>query len=182
MPETQPINIGVIIERRDLDNKWQDHEWRVGELVPGMPAAFGQRLIDQQPGRTRYLAGVWPLSLHTAEVIAYTHNLTSPRPSLIVALRRTGGEGLLTPYELRLVSANPYEADGYMDGDDGLVESRPMPAGIQEWIEAFVAAHYAPEPFRKRQRVKVEADAARFGQEPIVELRRRLGGLPEDET
>jgi len=182
MPETQPINIGVIIERRDLDNKWQDHEWRVGELVPGMPAAFGQRLIDRQPGRTRYLAGVWPLSLHTAEVVAYTHNLTSPRPSLIVALRRTGGEGLLTPYELRLVSANPYEADGYMDGDDGLVESRPMPAGIQEWVEAFVAAHYAPEPFRKRQRVKAEPDAARFGQEPIVELRRRLRGLPEDET
>jgi hypothetical protein len=182
MPETQPINVGVIIERRELDNKWQDHEWRVGELVVGMPAAVGQRLIDQQPGRTRYLAGVWPLSLHTAEVIAYTHNLTSPRPSLFVALRRAEGERLVTPFELRLVSANPYEAEGYMEGDDGLVESRPMPGDIQEWIEAFVAEHYSPEPFRKRQRVKAEPGAARFGQEPIMELRRRLGELPEDET
>lgn len=182
MPETQPINIGVIIERRELDNKWQDHEWRVGELVVGMPAAVGQRLIDQQPGRTRYLAGVWPLSLHTAEVIAYTHNLTSPRPSLFVALRRAEGERLVTPFELRLVSANPYEAEGYMEGDDGLVESRPMPGDIREWLEAFVAEHYSPEPFRKRQRVKADPGTARFGQEPIMELRRRLGELPEDET
>lgn len=180
MPETQPIDIGVVIERRDIDSIWQDHEWRVGELVPGMHPVGGQKLLEKRPGLVRYLAGVWPLTLHTAEVEAYTHNLSSPRPSLFVALRRAEGEDLITPFALRLVSANPYQAEGYMEGDDGLVESRPMPAEIREWIEAFVAAHYNPEPFRKRQRVKTEPDAPRFGKEPIVEQRRRVGGLPED--
>lgn len=182
MPEIGRLNIGVLIERRAIDHPWQDHEWRVAGLVPGLPEASRPALVEESPGARRYLAGVGGLSLHRADVEAYVRNLTSPRPSIYVALRKTDAADAATPYGVALVTANPYDAEAYMEGDETLVASLPMAAEVKEWIEAFVAAHHRPEPFRKRQRMKVEVEAHSFGQEPIFELRRRLGREREDKS
>ena len=35
-------------------------------------------------------------------------------------------------------------------------------------------AHYKEEPFKKRKRDKVHVEEYKFGQEPLVELRKRM--------
>lgn len=175
MPEVGRLTIAVVIERRTIDHPWQDHEWRVAGLVPGAAAGSRPALIEESPGVRRYRAGVGVLSLHRADVEAYVRNLTSPRPSIYVVLRKTDAADAVAPYGVALVTANPYDAEAYMEGDEALVASLPMAAEVRQWLEAFVAAHHRPEPFRKRQRTKVEVEAHSFGQEPIFELRRRLG-------
>jgi hypothetical protein len=181
MPEIGRLNIGVIVERREIDHPWQDHEWRVAELVPAAQEAAAGELIEERPDARRYFAGVGTLTLHTTDVDAYLHNLVSPRPSIYVVLRSEEDLAGAVPFRLDLVTANPYDAEAYMEGDGTLIAARPMPAAVKEWIEAFVAAHHKAEPFRKRQRTKIEIEAHTFGQEPIFELRKRLKGRTEDE-
>lgn len=37
MSRRQAVNLGVIIERREIDNPWQDYSFRPVAVVPGMP-------------------------------------------------------------------------------------------------------------------------------------------------
>ncbi len=172
MPVSDSVNIGVIMERHPVDHPWQDHEWRVAAVVPDPPEGLepdagsgGQRLI---------LAGIHPLRLHSTEIAAYVENLTSPQAALYMVLRPGAEMGSDLPWVLDRVTANPYEAQYYINDEEMLVEKFPMPEAVREWLEAYVAGNYKDEPFRKRKRDKVETEAYRFGQEPIVELRKRL--------
>jgi hypothetical protein len=173
MPEIGRLNIGVIIERRDIDHPWQDHEWRLGGLVPGEHQSKEGELIEESPGRRRFFAGVGALTLHTTDIDAYLHNLFSPRPAIYVVLRKDADRPGSVPFTLHLVTASPYDAEAYMEGDGSLIEAWPMPPAVKEWVEAFVAAHHNPEPFRKRQRTRTDVESYNFGQEPIFALRKR---------
>lgn len=173
MPESESLQIGVIMERRPVDSPWQDHEWRVVAVVPEPPAGLGERPAGEAADLVRYVAGPQPLSLHTTEVTGYVENLTSPLTSIYLVLRDGAASGSGLPWLLDRVTANPYEAQYYLPGDDVLVEKVAMPPAVRDWVEAFVAAHFREETFRKRQRDKVTVQAHQFGHEPIVELRRR---------
>ena len=181
MPESDSVKIGVIMERRPIDNPWQDHEWRVAAVVPEPPDGSDAKPVDDAAGVLRYVTGTQPLSLHTTEVTGYVENLTSPQASLYLVLREGAGSGTGLPWVLDRVTANPYEAQYYLPGDDLLVEKVAMPQAVRDWVEAFVAAHYREDTFRKRKRDKVAAEAYKFGHEPIVELRRRREAADGDE-
>jgi hypothetical protein len=181
MPESESVSIGVIMERRPLDSPWQDHEWRVAGLVTGAPGGAEGEPLSDAAGLVRYYAGAGALSLHTTEVSGYIENLTSPQASLYVVLRRGEAKDGGLPWVVERVTANPYEAQDYLPSDDVLVEKVAMPEAPRLWVEAFVAAHYREEPFRKRRRDKVVIEEHKFGHEPIVELRRRRRAAGEDE-
>jgi hypothetical protein len=51
-----------------------------------------------------------------------------------------------------LVSLSFDEANAYLETDDVDVFPVAMPPELYRWIEAFVLAHYVPEPRRKRKR------------------------------
>jgi Protein of unknown function (DUF3305) len=68
-----------------------------------------------------------------------------------------------------LVTASPYEAEGYMEGED-LVEAVPMPQGLLAWVQAFVERHHVDQPFVKRKRKHIK------GEEPGGDD--RTSGLP----
>jgi len=65
------------------------------------------------------------------------------------------------------VTVSPYEAQDYTDSGEEIVEGVPMPEGVIEWLDGFVAAHPAPAQFRKRRlRRKDESeqkDKPRYG-------------------
>ena len=179
MPSSDSVNIGVIVERRPIDHPWQDHEWRVAAVVPDPPSGLDAGSVAV--GEWLYVAGVVALHLHTTEVAAYVENLTSPEAALYVVLRGSAAAGDQMPYVLDRVTANPYEAQYYINDEEMLVDKVAMPEALIEWLEAYVAEHYHEEPFRKRKRDKVNTEAYTFGQEPIVELRKRLKATNGDD-
>ncbi len=179
MPSSDSVNIGVIVERRPIDHPWQDHEWRVVAVVPDPPAGLDPGSVAV--GEWLYVAGIVALRLHTTDVEAYVENLTSPEVALYVVLRGVTAAGNEMPYVLDRVTANPYEAQYYIDDEEILVDKVAMPEAMIEWLEAYVAEHYREEPFRKRKRDSARIEAYTFGHEPIVELRKRLKATNGDE-
>ncbi len=146
---TMPV--GVIVERREIDNPWQKWRWRpVAVLTGEAPAAAGTAL-EHGPGFARFFGGTLALELHRKETEAYKRNLSNAPPSLYVALRADSACPGELAYRPVAVTASPYVAEDLLDGDD-IVEALPMPDVLVAWTQAFIDRHHVDEPFVKRKR------------------------------
>ena len=61
----------------------------------------------------------------------------------------------------------PYEARGYLDGGDVMVEGAPMPDLVAHWLRSYVARHHLDAAFKKlrRKRHVPTGSAERDGEE-----------------
>ena len=145
------LPVGVVVERREIDNPWQKWRWRpVAVLTGDAPAEIGTELASG-PGFTRFFAGTLSLELHRKETEAYRRNLSNAPPSIYVALRADSACVGALDYRPVTVTASPYLAEDLLDGDD-IVEALPMPEGLIAWAQAFIDRHHVDEPFVKRKR------------------------------
>lgn len=154
MKRTETLEMGVVVERRESDNRWIDHEWLPVAVVPRAPALDPSgpwRKLTEGDGWVQYHAGTLAMEVHRSDVEAYLENLASPEPAVYVVLRKI--EEADTEHEVKpfAVTVSPYEAQDYTDSGEEIVERVPMPEGVAAWLEAFVAAHPAPAQFRKRR-------------------------------
>jgi hypothetical protein len=143
------ISVGVVVERRKGRSAWAGFLWRPVSVLAGSPSAAPWTVLDRQGEVTLFYAGEAMIELHRTETTNYRDNLASGSPALWVNLRPTGSE---PPYELLAVTADPAEGEAFTDAGSNLVEAVPMPAGIAEIVERFVAEHHVERPFIKRQR------------------------------
>ncbi|MGX9431309.1 MULTISPECIES: DUF3305 domain-containing protein [Bradyrhizobium] len=143
------ISVGVVVERRKGRSAWADVLWRPVSVLVGSPSAAPWTPLDRQGEVTLFYAGEAVIELHRTETGNYRDNLASGSPTLWVNLRPTGSE---PPYELLAVTADPAEGEAFTDAGSNLVEAVPMPAGVAEIVERFVARHHVERPFIKRQR------------------------------
>ncbi len=150
MDARDSMPVGVIVERRKLDNPWQAYTWYAVAVVPGAPEVDKWRVLAETPGRLRYHAGTLPLELHGKETVGYLLNLGAELPRVYVVLRYDDEvENGIFPF---LATVCPYEAQNCLDGDEDLVESVPMPDVVNAWLADFVTKHHVDEPFKKRKR------------------------------
>lgn len=156
MERSISMPIGVVVERREIDNRWHPWTWKVA-VIPGAPPVDAWRELVRGDRFVRWHAATLPLELHRAETDAYRANLAGRSPGIYVVLRKTtpsertaGNE--VVPF---LVTASPYEAEGYMEGED-LVEAAPMPQALLAWVQEFVERHHVERPFVKRERKRVK--------------------------
>lgn len=180
MQKDDSLKLGIILERRDSDHPWLDHEWVFVGVIPGAADVEGMRVIREAPGVIQYHAATLELGLHRAEAEAYQYNLTSPEPSVFVVLREDEEDDGSVPIVAELVTVSPYEAQDYLDSSEELVERILMPENIRAWVSEFVEAHYTEEPFKKRRRDNLRPEEYKFGQEPLVELRKRMSRDDDD--
>ncbi len=167
-PTSQSMALGVVIERRDIDNPWQSHEWRLVDVVPGAADIDAPRLLREGPGWARYHVATRAACLHRRETEGYKRNLANAQPVVYVLLSVDGDRDDDMPLPT-LVTVCPYEAQDYLDaGDtsDQLVESAPMPDVVRTWIEAYVDAHHVDERFEKRKRKGWKNQKERFARPP----------------
>ncbi|MDI4239513.1 DUF3305 domain-containing protein [Bradyrhizobium sp. Arg237L] len=143
------ISVGVVVERRKGRSAWADFLWRPVSVFAGSPSAAPWTALDRQGEVTLFYAGEAMIELHRTETTNYRDNLGSGSPSLWINLRPTGSE---PPYELLAVTADPAEGEAFTDAGTNLVDAVPMPAGIVEIVERFIAEHHVERPFIKRQR------------------------------
>jgi len=56
------------------------------------------------------------------------------------------------------------------------VEQVPAPADVQEWMRAFAADHYVPEPRKRKRPESFRRLEDRFGQPASVSTLKKYGG------
>lgn len=142
--------VGIVLEKRELDNPWQDFEWRAVAVLPGAAPIDEWRLLEEGPGWTRYHIATMDLEIFRKDTEGYKYNLGINPPNLYLILRYDDdAENGIVPFT---ITACPYEAQAYLDGDEDLVEAIPMPEGVIQWLGAFVDEHHVDEPHYKRKR------------------------------
>jgi hypothetical protein len=152
----ETMQIGVVVERRVLDNPWVDHAWAPVAALAGAPAAAPWTVLAETPRATRYFAGIFRLEFFGSDTEMYRENLRSGRPSLWVSLRPADtAPGVV----LQLVTADPAEGEALTEPGTDIIETVPMPPEVQERLAAFVAAHDVERPFVKRERDRADPEA-----------------------
>jgi len=176
MTSTLSIPVGVVVAREKIAHPWQSYRWRPVSVFLDAPKIEGWRELRRDDRSVLYHAATLNLELFRKETTAYQVNLANGEPTVYVVLREDPDTDDDWPVEVHLVTASPFEAQSH--GDVGLdnVEGVAMPAQLVETVHAFIEMHHEEEPFYKRKRQPhLRAEEHKFGQEPLVALRERMG-------
>lgn len=176
--ETMPL--GVVVEWRRVEHPWKDHDWRPVAVIAGAPPldpAAPWRLLREGDGWRQYHAGTLALDLFRSEVEAYRINLSQTPPRIFVVLRSSQDASATHEVIPFLVTADPFEAQHYLDSGEEIVEPVAMPPEILAFVQDFVAAHPTQEVFTKRRRKNPKGREDPFSRRPPVE---RPAGRSDD--
>jgi hypothetical protein len=163
------IPVGIVVERRRTDNRWQPWTWLPVSVIAGAAPAEGWQVLREEEGRTQYLAATLSLELVRSETEGYRYNLSTDQPRLYVVMRRDD-ESAEHPLKPFIVTASPYEAEAYTVSGAEVVEGVVMPDSIVALVQAFIDQHHVETPFIKRDRRRADREAAE----------RRGGHVPPD--
>lgn len=157
MQEQRKLQVAVIMQRRPLANRWQPWQWRPLEVLiapEGLVEGAPRLLLDSEED-TRWLHGPFDVELFRNEAEGYFLNVDSPTPSWFVMWRMQGDEDGAAQALPQRVMLSYNEAARLMDGGEQ-VDILPAPPEVLQWLAAFVAEHYRPEPKGKRKRPSFE--------------------------
>jgi len=152
-PYRDAMPVGIVVERRRLNNPWQAEAWLPVAVLPGASTAEW-RVLHQDDQRLQAYAGTLPVELFRKETASYKYNLETGAPKVYVVLRRS--DDPTWPWRPQLATVAPDEAQASLEGGDDIVEGVAMPEAMVEWVAAFIAAHHVDEPTYKRQRQRYE--------------------------
>lgn len=150
----EKLDVGIIIERRDSDSRWQDYSYAPAAVFPGAPPKDPYdewTQIRAGEGWAHFHAATMPIELFRTETEGYKVNLSNVTPHVYIVL--SPGEEAEDPEMLvHLVTVDPYEAEGYTEDTEQLVEGVPMAPEIAAWVKDFCDTHHKDVPFKKRKR------------------------------
>lgn len=163
----ETIELGVVVERRKIDNPWQDYSWLPVAVMPGAEPIEKWRELSSSDDVTQYHAATLTLELFRSDTEAYVENLQSEIPAIFVVLSEDDDSGSDFPYFVEMITASPYEAQDLLDSGEAIIERVIVPDAVLAWIVDFVDQHHQDKPFKKRKRVKMDIEEQKFGKEPI---------------
>lgn len=152
--------VAVILERSQRQmGRWRYPAWRLLSAhetdVTGMPACEQRDFAD---GRSEFTWRGLTLTLYPDAAEGYWYNLSGSTPSLFVVCRADESDAaLMRPV---MATVNHDEAAAHLETDDTVL-SLPLPTGLRDWLEAYVAQHYQPRARKKRARQNWNEDAER---------------------
>ena len=153
----QPVD--VIMERIPLANRWASERWQPAavELRAAVAAAPAPRDVTPGTGEAvpldsgnRWRCSGFEIELHPTEAEGYFLNVTAPDPRIFV-MWRFFDDGPPPRARPVVVTVSYNEAARLMDGGEQ-VDGVPMLPEVADWMRAFVAVHYKPEPRRQVRR------------------------------
>lgn len=152
----QSIEVGIVIERREVDSPWQDYEWSpVAVIVGAPPMAATDAWLELGRGDdwVHYHAGTLSLELFAGETEGYRKNISEDQPFIYIVLNpgEEAGDPEVIPF---LATACPYEAESYTEDTDQIVEGVPMPPEVVAWVLDFIERHHVEVKFEKRKQKK----------------------------
>ncbi len=176
MEKELSMPLGVVVERRAIDNPWQDWSWRPVAVIPGAGEVEAWTELDRDENSVRYHAATLPVVIHRKETEAYRQNLSNNPPVVYVVLEPDTHPDAVHEYKPASVTVSPYEAQDSLDSGEEIVEGVTMPDGMIAWVQAFIDEHHVDEPFKKRKRRRYATHDVEFGKPPPVAKKRGDGG------
>lgn len=179
MQRNERLPLGVVLERREIDNPWMDYAWKPVAVIPGakgLDPCGEWMVLTEGEDWVHYHAGTLHLELFRKETEGYKVNLSQEPPRVFVVLR--SGEDMDCEHDLVpfLVTVCPYEAQDYLDSGDETVEPVVMPDGVIAFVQAYIDQHHVDEPFKKRKRKRADSGDDSFGSRPLATPPRRGNG------
>ncbi len=160
------LQVGVVIERKESDNRWVDYTYKPVTVFPGAPAKDPHQAwtpLREGDGWVQFHAGTMPLELFRGETAGYRVNLSNVTPHVYIVLG-PGIEAGDPEMVVQLVTACPYEAESYTEDSEQMVEGVVMPPEIASWVKTFCDTHHKDVPFKKRQRKSYDPRKGDFQQ------------------
>lgn len=182
MSAQESLSVGIVIERRKIDNPWQDFRWTPVDVIPGVAGDLDKewKILREEADWTHFLAGAMDITLFRGETEGYRANLSNDPPRVYVVLSpgEEAGDPDVVPF---MVTVCPYEAERYTESGEDIVEGVVMPIEIAAWVQGFVDKHHVDEPFKKRKQKKAyDPRKGGLSVRPKIDPARRGGG-PDDE-
>ncbi|BCN40309.1 hypothetical protein ALDI51_36280 [Alicycliphilus denitrificans] len=177
------ISVAVVMRRELLNNRWQPWRWFPAEVVPHEePFGSAPRLLHQDEAEQRWLFPAFDVELFRDDAEGYYLNLSAPEPCWFVHWRMDDepgpdGEQLARPVD---VSLSYHDAGRWLDAQEN-VDQLPVSAAVRQWLQAFVEAHYQPEPRRRRRPQSFRSLTDRFGNPASVSTGKSRGGGAQGE-
>lgn len=150
MSPTPALRVAVVMERQTRPSRWEDWRFRLDEVVADPDGLFGPapRVLrdDGDVRRTLYPGHV--VELHRDEAEGYYLNLSTGNPVWFVMWRLADDDPSEAQPEFVTLSYN--EAGRLLDAQER-VDNVPLGAAEREWLEAYTAEHYRPEPKQRKR-------------------------------
>jgi hypothetical protein len=141
-----PYSLAVIMERVKLEHRWADERWAArGVVRDTLPAGSAERVIVSGERMTQILFPGFVLRLHPDEAEGYLYNITSPEPKVFVMWQLR--DGVARPERM---TVSYHEGARWMDAEE-TIDGVALPPDLVPWIGEFAAAHYRPEPRKKKR-------------------------------
>jgi hypothetical protein len=151
-----------VIRRSPGVTRWAKWTWKAVAVLPGAgPADW--RELRSEGGVTDYHATTVELELFRSDTEAYLTAISTRVPSIYVVMREALDPEAKQDVEVLLATASPYDAQDYADSSEEIVELVAMPAGLIDWIKAYINLHHEDEVFIKRRRNKNRVDEVEDG-------------------
>jgi Protein of unknown function (DUF3305) len=149
MDEDTRLHVAVLLEEQRQPNAWEAWRFRIADVVPDA-GQFGvaPRVLRDDGRNLLRLHPRLQVSLHRDEAEGYYLNLSSGAPAWFVMWRVDDADPSRAWPELVTLSYN--EAGRLLDAQER-VDNVPLQGDALQWLQAYTARHYAPEP-RKRSR------------------------------
>ena len=121
----------------------------------------GPRCVKATAGHTSMRRQChWSFSAARPRVTASICPIRAPHIYIVLS---PGEEADDPEMVVHLITACPYEAEGYTEDTDQLVEGVLMPSEIAAWIKTFCDTHHKDVPFKKRKRKPYDPRKGDFG-------------------
>ncbi len=175
------LRVAVLMRREPVQGpmaRWQPWRWTLSEVVPHEPG-FGQqaRCLRESEDEALWLYPDCAVELFTDDAEGYWLNVTSPTPAYFVLWRMSEPEDGSVPLAVpQAVSLSYHDAGRWLDAQE-TVETAPAPPEVVDWVRAFAATHFIPEPKRRQRPQSFERLTDRFGQPVSISTQgKRKGG------
>lgn len=178
--ERPSLDVAVIMRKERVQgpmSRWQEWRWRLDDVILAQPG-FGteRRLLYRDDEHERWLHPGHIVELYKDDGEGYYLNVTTPDPCWFVMWRmqeprEAGGEPWAQP---EIVTLSYHDAGRWLDAQE-FVEQVPAPAPVIDWLKAFIAEHYVPEPRRRKRPASFQNLQDRFGNRATVSTIKKYG-------
>ncbi len=137
------FDVGVLMQRRRLDNRWQSEVWEPVAVLCEHNHESEPLLVSQSEGVERWLYPAMPVVLRREEAEGYYLNVSTSSPRVFVMWQLLEERGVPLG-----VSASYNDACSWMDAGEQ-VDSVAMPPDMYDVVSGFTREHYRPQPKKR---------------------------------